>query len=416
MPRLDGVHQAEVADEPGEGLALGVAAALDVEGCRRHVDARRYARPSVGGAVVDPVEPLQPDTGLGRRLLQFLLLLPGRVAVSPILPGPRPDILGQVRARRRRPPAVVPLVVQDHDGQVVVQVAQHPAGQGLGCLRPLVHDGVALVAFLVLRLGGEAVPVLHEHLAPLEQRAVVHRHEVEGGVVVVRVVGPEHLEPLLDRQVGAADQHGVGELPAGPVHAPVAERPRDEHRHHDRLARTGRHLAAHPPQREQAIIGGAVDQRGEEGLGGEVRQGRTLTTDEPGEVVVGKGKGLEPGARRLAGDAKFGQVDDRLHGFPLAEEEPPGPLGAAPMVEQFLRDVRRPPVVGLTPAAHVVPQQVHQWEVVPLLLGEQFQLRRAGALRLVPVARRCAACPPWTPGRSACRTTSGRPALCTGSR
>ena len=116
---LDGVDEAEVADEPGERAALGVAAVSQIErrGGRSMqasmpgLDARH--RPCREAGVVDPVEPGQPDTASSSssfrrfcssfvRSSQRLLGLPGRV----------------------RPPAVVALVVQHQDRQPRRQVAE----------------------------------------------------------------------------------------------------------------------------------------------------------------------------------------------------------------------------------------------------------------------------------------------------
>ena len=67
-------------------------------------------------------------------------------------------------------------------------------------------------------------------------------------------------------------------------------------------------------------------------------------------------------------------------------------------------------VIVLAQPPHVVTQQVHQWQIVPLFFREsgQRQLRAAGALGLVPVTRR-----PPDPGaagraRTPCRRPSGR--------
>ena len=68
--RLYGVHQAEVAHQPWEGLAFGMAAAADVEGRGGEIDAEPYAR-----GLVDLVQALHPY----RRLLVL------RAGLSPLL-------------------------------------------------------------------------------------------------------------------------------------------------------------------------------------------------------------------------------------------------------------------------------------------------------------------------------------------
>jgi hypothetical protein len=90
----------------------------------------------------------------------------------------------------------------------------------------------------------------------------------------------------------------------------------------------------------------------------------------------------------FAGQPQLGQVDDRLDGLALAEEETPATLGVGPPAQQFPGDVAGPAVLRLTPAADIVAEKVDQGQIVPLLLLEERLLRRAGALGLVPVARR----------------------------
>ncbi len=271
---------------------------------------------------------------------------------------------------------MVPFVVQHQDRQPVGQVAEHPAGERRRRLRPLVHHPVTHAALDVRRLRGEGVPVGHEHLARREQRPVLQRHQVEGGVVVLRVVRAEDLQPLLDRQVGAADEDAVGVLAAGRVAAAVAERPGDQHRHHHRLAGPGRHLAAQPPQAAVAERRERVPLRRDER--------RPLAAEHPLQVVLGQFR-LEAEAGRPAGQADLGEVDDRLDGLALAEEQPPRAVGPGPVAEQLTADRRGAGVLGRPPLADVGAESVDQRQVFALLLGEQRPLGRAGALGLVVV-------------------------------
>jgi hypothetical protein len=58
---LNGIHQTKVTDKPRERLAFGEPTALDVERCCGQVDAERNAPLILAHAVVDPVQPSQPD-------------------------------------------------------------------------------------------------------------------------------------------------------------------------------------------------------------------------------------------------------------------------------------------------------------------------------------------------------------------
>ena len=127
----------------------------------------------VGGAIVDPVQPVQPDARLFAFLLGFLLFL-----------------ASQVLGFRSRTPAVVALVIQHHDRESVIQVFQHPARERVRCLRPLVHHGIRFATLYVLGLRREPVPVRHQYLTGLKQRTVLHRHNIELLVIVVRALGP----------------------------------------------------------------------------------------------------------------------------------------------------------------------------------------------------------------------------------
>ena len=217
-PALDGVDQAEVAHDPGERRALGVAAALDVERCGGEIDAQLDA-----ASGVDRIESVDPD---GRFLAVRL--------------GVRRD--SDVLSDRRRPIGVVPLVVQDQQRLVVPQVAQPVARERLGSLpAEPAHRHLADRHLLAFR--AEPVPVGHQHLPLGQFRTERGRHEIERLVVVVRVARSQHAEPVLDRQVGAHDQRASRVPRIAGLRAAVAERPGDEHRHDDRLAAAGRHLA-----------------------------------------------------------------------------------------------------------------------------------------------------------------------------
>ena len=159
---------------------------------------------------------------------------------------------------------MVPFVVEHHDRKPVIKFAQHPSCECFGCLRALVDHGIALVALLVLRLLRKSVPVLNQHLAPLEVRTEIDRDEIEGGVVVLGIFRPQHAEAFLHGEVGAADENAVREFLAAGVHPPIAESPRNQQTHDDRLAASGRHLCTHSPEREERGIERQIHECGEE--------------------------------------------------------------------------------------------------------------------------------------------------------
>ena len=318
-PALDGIHQAEVADEPRERPPLGIAAALDVERRGRQVHAHGDARHplAIDAGVVQPIQRVNPDGRLLRLVLQ------------------RPPLLGRELLPLRHgrgPPAMVPLVVQHQDRHPVVEVAEHPPGERVRRLRPLVHHRVGPIPLLVLRLRSEPVPVRDEHLAGLHQRAVLHRDQIERRVIVLRILRPQDLETLLHGQVGAADQDGVRILRAQRVLAAIAEGPGDQHGHHDGLPGPGGHLAAEPPQRKQIAIDradGSVHQRREE-VGRQRGESRPFTAQEEGEIAIRQAESLEPCSGRLPGNPQLGQIDDRLDGLASGRRRAAAPDPAAP--------------------------------------------------------------------------------------
>jgi len=222
---LDGVHQAEVADQPGERGAFDVAAALDVEGRGREVDDEGQAY-----RFVQLIQPLDPH----RRFAQFVAVYVRAIGVFQ-----RHGVWA---------PRVVRFVIEDHQpalSSALIEVAEAAAGEGFRPFRPLVHHLERFAALGVGRFGQKMVPVRHLDLAALQQGAHLLGDDVKFLVVVAGVVRPQHLQPLLDGQVGADDEEGVGEaLVAGHL-APVAEGPRGEHGHDDGLAAAGGHLDAH---------------------------------------------------------------------------------------------------------------------------------------------------------------------------
>jgi hypothetical protein len=254
---------------------------------------------------------------------------------------------------------MMPFVIEHKDRQAVSDVAaKDPLGENVGRLRSFVHDGIIAVALVVFRLRREPVPIGDQHLAALYQRPPFRRHDIELGVVVAGLLWTEHLQAFLDREVWAANEDGARKLAALAVDAAVAERPRNEHRHHDGLPRTGRHLAADAPQRNQGRIARIINQCREKIRRAAECAGRARAGKELFQVVIRHGEALESGAARSSREAQFGEIDDRLDRLALTEEQSPMPVGPRPILQQVARDVARAAIADLAPAPHVIAQCV----------------------------------------------------------
>ena len=72
------------------------------------------------------------------------------------------------KAPRRRPPAVMAFIVDDHDRQPIRGIMQDAAQEISRQFIALVHNSVGLVALFVRALGCEAVPVLDNHSPALQ--------------------------------------------------------------------------------------------------------------------------------------------------------------------------------------------------------------------------------------------------------
>ena len=84
-------------------------------------------------------------------------------------------------------------IVQHHQRHSVIKITQNPPRESVRRFRPLVHHRVALPAFHVLGFGSKLVPVLNEHLPPLQARSHLDGNEIECFVIVVLAVWPQHL-------------------------------------------------------------------------------------------------------------------------------------------------------------------------------------------------------------------------------
>ena len=227
---LDGVDEREVADHPGEQRALGVAGPLEVERRRRQVVDRLHAHLGV-----DRLQPGQPQPRLVVPRGRLLALL-GRE----LLLGPRPRRPGAV--------AVVRLVVEDQHlaaGAQRLDYAVHHLAEALGegVRVPGREQPLRQPAGVAGLLALEGVEVGDDDPRGAEVSPRLGGDEVEFAVVVRRLRGEQHAQPVADGDARRDDEEGVGEAGVLGV-APLVERlPGDDHRHDDRLARPRRHLA-----------------------------------------------------------------------------------------------------------------------------------------------------------------------------
>jgi hypothetical protein len=305
--RLDGVNQREVGDDPGEERPFAVARAAEEERGRRQVVNRPDA-----GLVADRLQAREPDAGL-------LIPLLGLGAVLAL------ERLGL--AVGLAAVAVVGLVVDDHDVPLAPQLPADPVDH-LG--RSLVEVGAQDLLGQLVRLdqlaGPEGMEIGDQDLGPAELPEQVGRNEVAQPVVVLGVVGPEHPQPVADRDPGGDHEERVGEPAVLRVGDLVQGVPGDQHGHDDRLARSGRHL------HRDAV---------------EPRVGRVVGVAEPV---------LDPGVADLP--SGLAQVDERFQGLDLAEEELVLPVGVGPVLQELPRDLGNPLVFPFPPVLDPFPDAV----------------------------------------------------------
>ena len=197
---LDGVHQREVADHPGEDVALVVAGALEVVRRRRQVVDRLDA-----GLARDVCKPAEPDPRIAVAVQVFLVGLVVRMLQQLVLV------------------AVVRLVVEHDDLALAgAEGPQHPVGdhvrglpERVGDLRLAAPQQLAGVARDALDLLGvprqERVVVDDLDLRLQQSLPQVRRHEVALAVVVVLPLGVQHSEAVADRDAGRNDEEPLGE-------------------------------------------------------------------------------------------------------------------------------------------------------------------------------------------------------------
>jgi hypothetical protein len=179
------------------------------------------------------------------------------------------------------------------------------------------------------------------------------RDHIHLAVVVLGVVGQQHAQAVANGDARGHDEEGVAEAGILRVGQLVERLPGDEHGHNDRLAQADRHLEG---DAEEVGVGGGV------GFA---------------QLV------LDPGVAYLGGD--LGEVDGRLQGLHLAEEEPALTLGTGPVVKERLRYLGDADVTTLAPLLHAAAHLVYELvllqavlrplgvedELLPLLLGRR---------------------------------------------
>ena len=219
----------------------------------------------------------------------------------------------------------------------------------------------------------ERVPVANQHLALAKLLPQCRRHDIKVLVVVIVAGRDEHLQAPLDRETGRHDEDVLGEAGVLRVGDLVQDLPGDHHRHDDGLAGAGRHLGAQPLKR--SAVAGDVD--------------------------------AHPLRWR-----RFGQPDQRLDGFELAEEKPViALLGVVPVLKQPLGDP------GHAGVARFAPRLDPRPDLVDGVYGDEQAgvVERTRAVRGDHVAGRPAARLPARTSASHGRTASAAPAPDTAS-
>ena len=84
--------------------------------------------------------------------------------------------------------------------------------------------------------------VCNHDLRPFQIRQHIVRHQLAFLIVTIRIVRLQNTQTVLDRDPWRNDQKSAREPIAARMPNRVHRLPRDQHRHHRRLARTRRHL------------------------------------------------------------------------------------------------------------------------------------------------------------------------------
>ena len=228
-PRFDGVDQREVGNHPRKQRPFGVTRSLQEERRGRQVVDGLHA-----DLLFDCFESGDPDAGF---LIPFL-------GFFPVITDER-LVLFQIG--RFAAVAVMCLVIQDDDPALVAQLAADAIdhlsgrlGEGTVAVRPENRTRGLVDGLLFAKL--EGVVVREHELRLLKLVQLMRGDNIQTAVVVVRIVRQQHAQPVANRDPRRDDQKRVripGILRVGQF---VQRLPRDEHRHHDRLAAARGHL------------------------------------------------------------------------------------------------------------------------------------------------------------------------------
>ena len=94
----------------------------------------------------------------------------------------------------------------------------------------------------------EGMEVGDENLGLPKLLQAIRRNDVALAVVVLRIVGQEHAQPVADGDAGRDDEERVRESGVLRIGQLVERLPRDKHGHHDGLAGAGGHFQGHAGQ------------------------------------------------------------------------------------------------------------------------------------------------------------------------
>ena len=165
----------------------------------------------------------------------------------------------------------------------------------------------------------------------------VGRNDIAQAVVVLRVVGQQHAQPVANGDTGRDDEEGVGEARVLRIGAFVERVPSDEHGHDHGLAGARGHLERCPRQA---------------GIRGVVRLSNRV---------------LDPGIAVLPGD--LGDIDGGFESFILAEEKLFLAGGIGPVGNQARGGGRYADVAALAPHADAPTDVVDELVLLDAVLG-----------------------------------------------
>ena len=155
------------------------------------------------------------------------------------------------------------LVVDDDDvllgGQIAADAPHDLIGRLEKRARLALRQDRLRQARRVSALVSEKGVIVRDHdLRAREPLQQVARQDVALAIVVIRIGRQEHPQTVADGDARRHDQKRVRETGILSIVELVERLPRDEHRHHNRLARAGRHLHRHARKAGvRGVVGGA---------------------------------------------------------------------------------------------------------------------------------------------------------------